>query len=103
MNVFFFIGLTSLFGRSGLFVFLRNENLEVRRTLRARIYRPVGKDEGRAWRDNRLCLIQEGSWKTAFLRSQKNTLTRFVRPGRCHFRPTHMSVRPALDVNPFEC
>jgi hypothetical protein len=31
MNVFSFIGLTSLFGRSGVFVFLRNENLKASR------------------------------------------------------------------------
>ena len=42
-------------------IFLRNENLEVRRTLRARINRPVSEDEGRAWCDNRLRLVQEGT------------------------------------------
>ena len=60
-DVFFFIGLTSLFGRSDAFVFLRNENLEARRALRGRIYRPVGKDERRAGRDDCFCLVQEGS------------------------------------------
>ena len=40
-------------------VFLRNENLEVSRALRSRIYRSVGEDDSRAGRDDCLCLIQK--------------------------------------------
>src|SRR5438034_3543926 len=93
MNVFSFIGLTSLFGRSGVFVFLRDENLKVRRALRSRIHRSVSKHKCRPRRDDCLCLVQERSWQPALLRRQKNVLTRFALACGCDFRPLQMSVR----------
>src|SRR6266404_3216016 len=93
MNVFSFMGLTSLFGRSGVFVFLRDENLKVRRALCSRIHRSVSKHKRRPRRDDCLCLIQERGWPFALLRRQKNVLTRFALACGCDFRPLQMSVR----------
>src|SRR5438874_13788624 len=86
----FIVTTTSSLGLYRL-VLLRNENLEVRRALGARIYRSACEDECRAGRDDFLCLIQERSCQAAFLRRQKNILARFAFARGCHFRPPEVS------------
>jgi hypothetical protein len=86
-----------LFGCPGGLIFLRDEDLEARRTLRCRIHRLVGKDHRSARRDDFLCLGQEVGRQLAFLRHLEQALARFVFVrGSGHFRPPEMSlwIRP---------
>ena len=65
---------SSLFGRSGGLVFLRDKDLEAGVTLRGRIYRLVREDDGCARRDYSLRFLQELTRNPTLLRRRKQAL-----------------------------
>jgi hypothetical protein len=82
-----------LFGCPGGLIFLRDEDLEARRTLRRGIHRLIGEDDCRAWRDNFLRIVEKLRRQPAFLRHLEQALARFVFVrGSGHFRPAEMSL-----------
>ena len=65
---------SSLFGRPGGLVFLRDKDLEAGVTLRGRIYRLVREDDGCSWRDDSSGFLQELTRNPTLLCRRKEAL-----------------------------